>query len=164
LGRFDLARATAERAVSLKIETLVTRRLLYQLAVMAGDEEAAKRHVLWARDKAREFDMVGVRAQAAAFAGRLREARELFAEGSRMAELRNLADVGTGYLAAATSIELAYGNVETARQMARRILDRNPSDENRLRAALALAGTGSTAEAQAIVDDLAHTHPEHTVI
>src|SRR5262249_35455366 len=164
LGRFDRARETAEQAVSLKIETLVTRRLLYQLAVVAGDEEAANRQVLWARDNAREFDMVGVRAQAAAFAGRLTEARGLFAEASRMAETMNLPDVGAGYLASAMSIELAYGNVETARQMARRILARSPSEERRLRAALALATTGSTAEAEAIVDDLTRAHPQHTVV
>src|SRR5262249_42748298 len=33
-GRFDDARKTAERAVALNIETLPTRRLLYQLAVI----------------------------------------------------------------------------------------------------------------------------------
>src|SRR5262249_5974969 len=149
LGRFDRARETAERAVSLRIETLVTRRLLYQLAVMAGDEEAATRHVLWARDNAREFDMVGVRAQAAAFGVAMREGRERCGEAARMADMRSLPDVSAGYLASEMSIELAYGNMEAARQMARQILARKPSEERRLRAALALATTGATAEAEA---------------
>jgi DNA-binding winged helix-turn-helix (wHTH) protein/tetratricopeptide (TPR) repeat protein len=164
LGRFDLAKETAERAVALKVETLVTRRLLYQLAVLAGDEATAARQLGWARDNAREFDMVGVRAQAAAFTGRVHEARQLFEETARMAEARNLPDVGTGYLAWATSMELAYGNCDVARRAARRVLARKPSYDPRLRAALTLATVGSPAEAEAIVGELARAHPAHTVI
>jgi len=164
LGRFDLAKQTAERAVALKIETLVTRRLLYQIAVLAGDEEAAARQLGWARDNAREFDMVGVRAQAAACAGRVREARQLFEEAVRMAEGRNLPDVGTGYLAWATSMEMAYGNARIAQQSARIVLTRRPSFDPHLRAALTLAMTGSPGEAEAIVRELAGDNPEHTVI
>jgi len=164
LGRFDRAKETAEKAVALKIETLVTRRLLYQLAVLAGDEEAAARQLAWARDNAREFDMVGVRAQAAACAGRVREARELVEEAVRMAEARNLPDVGTGYLAWAASMEMAYGNAGIAQRSARTVLTRRPSFDKHLRAALALAMTGSPGEAEAIVRELAHGNPEHTII
>src|SRR5262245_28240202 len=78
LGRFDEARKTAERAVALRIETLPTRRLLYQLAILAGDEEEAARQLEWARNKSREFDMMGARAQASAFAGRVKDARQLY--------------------------------------------------------------------------------------
>lgn len=155
---------TAERAVALKIETLPTRRLLYQLAIMAGDEEAAARHLQWAAAKSREFDMVGARAQAAAFAGKVREARRLYEETARMAELRNLPDVGTGQLAAVSSMELAYGNGERALLTGRRILTRKPSYDPRLRAALALALTGAPEEAEIIVGDLAGANPEHTFI
>src|SRR5262249_23707895 len=58
IGQLEVARRTAEQAVALQIETLPTRRLLYQLAVVAGDEQAAMRHAEWARDKPREFDMI----------------------------------------------------------------------------------------------------------
>ena len=37
LGRFDEAQRIAEQAVALGVETLPTRRLLYQLAVLKGD-------------------------------------------------------------------------------------------------------------------------------
>jgi DNA-binding winged helix-turn-helix (wHTH) protein/tetratricopeptide (TPR) repeat protein len=164
LGRFDEARRTAERAVALRIETLPTRRLLYQLAVMAGDEAAAAQQLEWARNKAREFDMVGVRAQAAAFGGRVREARELYEQTLQMAERAGLPDVGTGHLAAAMSMDLAYGNLAQAAQEARRILTRRPSFDPKLRAALGLARTGATAEAEAIAGELVRAHPEHTTI
>jgi DNA-binding winged helix-turn-helix (wHTH) protein/tetratricopeptide (TPR) repeat protein len=95
LGQFDDARQTAERAVALDIETLPTRRLLYQLAVIAGDEQEAVRHLEWARDKPREFDIIGARAQAAGWAGRVQDARNLYEDAARMAEIKNLPDVGT---------------------------------------------------------------------
>jgi eukaryotic-like serine/threonine-protein kinase len=164
LGRFDEAQKTAEKAVALKIETLPTRRLLYQLAILSGDTQGAARQLAWASDNSRAFDMVGAHAQAAAFAGKVRDARQLYDETARMAERAGLPDVGTAHLAWATSMDLAYGNGSRASQQARRILARRPSFDPKLRAALALGATGSTAEAEAIVDELTRAHPSHTLI
>jgi DNA-binding winged helix-turn-helix (wHTH) protein/tetratricopeptide (TPR) repeat protein len=163
-GRFDEARKTAEQAVALQIETLPTRRLLYQLAVAAGDEHAAGTHLDWARDRPREFDMVGARAQVTAWSGRVREARQLYEDAARMAELRNLPDVGTSHLAWAASMELVYGDTDAAAQLARRVLARNPSYDPRLRAASVLAAAGFAREAESVADELATNHPEHTLI
>ena len=163
-GRFDDARDTAERAVALEIETLPTRRLLYQLAVIGDDDEAATRHLEWAKDRPREFDMVGARAQAAAWSGKVREARRLYDDACRMADLRGLLDVGTSHLAWATSMELAFGDTDAAVSLARRVLARNPSYDSRLRAALILAASGFTSEAEAVADELATANPQHTFI
>jgi DNA-binding winged helix-turn-helix (wHTH) protein/tetratricopeptide (TPR) repeat protein len=164
LGRFDEAQKTAEKAVALGIETLPTRRLLYQLAMMAGDQPAATRHLEWARHNSREFDIVGAHAQAMAFGGRVKEARRLYEEAARMAEGASLPDVAAAHRAWSTTMELAYGNVSQASQEARRILARKPNYVPRLRAAQVLAATGSTTEAEAIAADLARAHPEHTII
>jgi DNA-binding winged helix-turn-helix (wHTH) protein/tetratricopeptide (TPR) repeat protein len=163
-GRFDHARATAEQAVDLHIETLPTRRLLYQLALVAGDDHTAAAHLEWARDRPREFDMVGAHAQAQAWSGKVQNARELYQQAARMAELRNLSDVGTSHLAWSTSMELAYGNTDKALELARLVLTRHPSYDPRLRAALVLALAGSHREAATIADELSATHPEHTII
>jgi DNA-binding winged helix-turn-helix (wHTH) protein/tetratricopeptide (TPR) repeat protein len=164
LGRFEDARKTAERAVALEIETLPTRRLLYQLAVIAGDDQEAARHVEWGRDKPREFDIVGARAQAAGWAGHVQDARRLYEDAARMADLRNLPEVGTSHLALATSIELAYGDMERAVVLARRVLDRNPGYDSRLRAAFILGASGAGDGAEAIADEMAAGNPEHTLI
>src|SRR5262249_59495076 len=42
--------------------------------------------------------------------GRIREARRTYEEAARMAELRNLPEVATGYLARETWMEFPYGN------------------------------------------------------
>jgi DNA-binding winged helix-turn-helix (wHTH) protein/tetratricopeptide (TPR) repeat protein len=164
LGRFADARKTAERAVALGVETLPTRRLLYQLALLDGHAAAAAEHLTWGRDRPREFDLVGARAQAAGCAGRVREARQLYEESARMAEVRNLADVGTSHLAWATWMELAYGNIDRAHQEARRVLARSPSYDPRLRAAMTLAAIGCAGEVEPIVAELARASPEHTFI
>lgn len=164
LGDFDAAKETAERAVALNVETLPTRRLLYQLAVISGDDNAAAQHVEWARDKPREFEIVAARAQVAGCSGKLREARELYEETARMAELRNLFDVGTNHLAFANWTEMAYGNTGQALQGARRILERNPNYDPCLRVALTLSACGCEDEAEAIVEKLVEEHPEHTII
>jgi eukaryotic-like serine/threonine-protein kinase len=81
-----------------------------------------------------------------------------------MAELRNLPDVGTSHLAWAMSMELAYGNVHRAVQLARRLLDRSTGYDSRLRAALVLGTSGARDEAEAIANEMAATNPEHTLI
>ncbi|MGH8523550.1 MAG: tetratricopeptide repeat protein, partial [Gammaproteobacteria bacterium] len=164
LCQFDDARKTAERAVALNIETLPTRRLLYQLAVLSGDMEAAAGHLEWGRDRPREFELIAARAQVAGCSGRLREARQLYEETARMAELRNLADVGTNHLAWATWMQMAYGNTALALQVARHVLTRNPSYDPRLRVALTLSASGSIDESEAIVSELVKTNSQHTII
>jgi DNA-binding winged helix-turn-helix (wHTH) protein/tetratricopeptide (TPR) repeat protein len=166
-GRFADARQVAEQAVAREVETLPTRRLLYQLAVMAGDAQDAVRHLDWSRDQPREFDMIGARAQVHGWFGRVASARQLYEDTVRVAEMRNLPDVGTGHLAWALSMELVYGYVDAARELARRVLARGGGYDPRLRAAFILAATGRNMEAEeveAIVRELTSAHPDHTLI
>ena len=164
LGNFDEARKTAEQAVQKSIETLPTRRLLYQLAVLGGDEEEAARHLEWGRDRPREFEIVGARAQVAAWHGKVREARALYEQTARMADSRNLSDVGSSHFAWASWMELAYGNYDRAREIAHRVLARKPGYDPQLRAAVTLAVTGSPDEAETVSSDLSNKNPEHTII
>ena len=164
MGRFDDARKTAERAVALEIETLPTRRLLFQLAIAAGDDQSAAQHLEWARDKPREFEMIGARAQALGWFGRVREARQVYEDAARLAERRDFPDVGTNHLAWATAMELVYGNADRAIELAHRVLARKPGYDSQLRAALTLALSGTTSLAEQIADDLAAANPEHTLI
>jgi eukaryotic-like serine/threonine-protein kinase len=164
VGRFGDAKHTAERAVSRQIETLPTRRLLYELALVEGDLEGAAKHFEWARGRPREFEMVSARAQAAAWMGKVRDARELFEEAGRLAEMRQLPDAASGRLARIMSVELAYGNGHEAGKLARRVLASKSSYDPRLRAAAVLAATGSAGEAEAIVAELVSASPNHTLI
>jgi eukaryotic-like serine/threonine-protein kinase len=164
LGRFDEARRIAEQAVALGVATLPTRRLLYQVAVRAGDEGAAASQIEWAKDRPREFDMVGARAQVLGWSGRVREAWVCFENAARMAQSQNLSAAGSGYLAWATWMDLAYGNTDAAQREAQRVASGSSSYDARLRAAMTLAVTGLAEEAETIADDLVAANPEHTFI
>ena len=164
LGRFDDARRIAQRAVDLKIETLPTRRLLYLLAVVDGDSGAAARQLEWARGRTREFDMVGAQAQVAAYAGRLRDARQLYYQAMRMAQAANLGEVAIGYQARVGWMEAIYGNGDRASTIATQVLSHDTNDEARLVAASTLALSGAAADAERIADEVARANPEHTLI
>src|SRR5262249_56102350 len=101
-----------------------TRRLVYQLAILKDDENEAKKHLEWCRDKPQEFEIVAARAQIAAWSGKLQEARPLYEQTAVMADARKLADVGSSYLACAAWMDLAFGNLEQAQVWGRRVLAR----------------------------------------
>jgi tetratricopeptide (TPR) repeat protein len=81
LGKYGESRKVADEAVRLGVATTPTRRLLYQLGIMANDGSATP-HLEWAKSQPRESDLVSARAQVAAFAGRMREASQLYAQAA----------------------------------------------------------------------------------
>jgi tetratricopeptide (TPR) repeat protein len=151
-GRYPEARRIGEEAVSLGVATSPTRRLLYQLGVLAGDGSAAAQ-LEWAKDRPREFDLVSAQAQVAAFHGRLREAGELYRRAADMAVARNLRGTASGYVAHLAFTEAVYRDPREAAESVRRALGLVDTDTDasptiprfRAPAALALAGLSSLA-------------------
>jgi tetratricopeptide (TPR) repeat protein len=146
-SRFAEARRTAEAAIADHVETLPLRRLLYQLALMDGDAAVAEQMLAWSRDRPREFDMTGAQAQAAAWAGRMAEARSLYARTVELARRQGLPQVALGYAAQAALTEALFGFKARTLEQAREVLRRDPSAVPRLRVAAALALAGAADEA-----------------
>jgi tetratricopeptide (TPR) repeat protein len=168
MGKSGEARKVADEAVRLKVETAPTRRLLYQLGIVAGDGSAAA-HLAWAKDKPREFDLVSAQAQVAAYEGRLNDARELYRRASELAIAQRLGGTAAGYAAQLAWTEALYGKPAEAAVTVRRILAAAPQSEGpgtlpRFRAAAALAITGATAEAIPLVTRAEQTYPEATFV
>ena len=170
LGRYDEARKTGEEAVALKVETTPTRRLLYQLGMLAADGSAAA-HVEWAKDRPREFDLVSAQAQVAGFEGRLRESGELYRRAIDMALARGLRGTASGYAAqlAWTEALLLDGTaradaVHRALALVDGDTDDGPGTIPRFRAAAALATVGATSEALALVTRAEQDYPEATFV
>ena len=147
-GRLAEARQTADEAVARQSETLPLRRLLYQLALLENDRDEAERHLAWGKGRAREFDLVGAEAQAAAFGGQMARARSLYLRTADMARRQGLVDVALGYAAQAAWTEALYGARREAVGQARAILGADPAKAPRLRAAAALALAGAPDEAE----------------
>ena len=162
-GRFDEAKRTAMRAVAMGIETMPTRRLLYQLAIIEGNQAEAQQHIDWAHGKPREFDVTGAQAQVAAFQGRIAEARALYERTIAEAGGNQMAQVASGYVGQLALAEALFGYPARAIALARRI----PMDttyEPQLRAATALALSGAVADADRWIARLREIRPEDTLL
>jgi len=168
-GRYAEARGTGEEAVALGVETTPTRRLLYQVGVLAGDGSAAT-HVAWSKDRPREFDLVSAQAQVAAYDGRQHEAGELYRQAADMALARGLRGTASGYAAQLAWVEALYREPGTAAAAVRRALGQieaepdGPGTIPRFRAPAALALTGQTGEARGIVTRAEQEYPDATFV
>ena len=168
-GWYAEARKTAEQAVALGVETVPTRRLLYQLAMLDQDEAEAKRHVEWARGKTREFDLISAQAQVAGHAGRVREASERYRASVELARRRGLEGAAASYLAHEGLMHALYGNRDQALTLARAALAPRQAREAiatsipLLRAAVTLGLLGAP-EAASLVRQEEARHPQATLV
>jgi hypothetical protein len=155
----------AEEAVRLRVETVPTRRLLYQLAVLRGDTADAAAQVQWAAGNPREFDMTAAEAQVAAYEGRMTEANALYARTADLARRRSLDEAASAYLAQEALTLALYGDRARGLALARDALSSSPEGTDavpRFRAVAALALLGD-AEGVRLADAAVASHPQSTV-
>jgi tetratricopeptide (TPR) repeat protein len=94
LDRLDEAKEVIERALARKLDDTGYHTgyhtQLYQIAFVRRDTAAIKQQLDWARGKREEYELLDLQAQAAAYAGQQRQARELSELAAKLAEARNL--------------------------------------------------------------------------
>jgi tetratricopeptide (TPR) repeat protein len=168
MGKYAEARKIGDEAVALGVETAPTRRLLYQLGILAADGSAPT-HLAWAKDKPREFDLVSAQAQVAAYEGRLHDARELYRRASELATAQRLGGTASGYAAQLAWTEALYGLPADALPAIHRTLAAAPQAEGpgtlpRFRAAAALAISGAASEALPLVARAEQAYPDATFV
>ena len=163
-GRYADARAVAEEAVGQRLETVPMRRLLYQVTSLLGDSATARDQIAWAATRSRGFDVIGAQAQAAAFHGRLGEARQLFAQTMAAAEAQHFPEITSGYGAWLALTEVLIGDRERGVAQAREVARTSTPPEPALRAAAALALAGRSDEAEAILARRRLVRPEDTFL
>ena len=96
MNRYDEAKRIANEAVAHKFETLPTRRLLYQLDMIAGHDAEAATQLNGRRQSARVFNLIGAEAQVAAYRGRMTLARDLYTQTIEMAVKGGFNEVASG--------------------------------------------------------------------
>ena len=114
MNRYDEAKRIANEAVAHKFETLPTRRLLYQLDMIAGHDAEAATQLEWAQGRARAFDLIGAEAQVAAYRGRMASARDLYTQTIEMAVKGGFNEVASGYAVQYAWTEALFGNADAA--------------------------------------------------
>lgn len=162
MSRFDEAQAVIFEAMDQRLATPTSRRDLFQVAFVRGDAATMQRQLDWAAQSSDSYLAVYWQAQTASFAGRLKQANELYQRASAMpttesseraaliAEERLLRNAMCGVCQPVKSAGMvAVSRITQQSQM--------PIAVSR---ALALAICGDFNRAQSLVYEIAKTNPQ----
>jgi tetratricopeptide (TPR) repeat protein len=164
LNRFDEAKAVAEKAVALKVDSTNMHVLLFNIAFVNGDAPGMARQLEWAKGKPGESMILAAKAGSAAFGGRLREARTAWREAVEVTRRNKLPEAIAYQDACQAVVESALGNATPAREAADRAVATSRGRWVLPTAALALAWIGEPTRAQPLVEELKKRFPEDTLL
>ena len=141
------------------------RQMRYAIAFLQNDEAEMRRQVQSAAGiPGSEAPLQGLQADTDAYYGRLNAAREATRRAMAAAKRDGANESAALFLANGAVREALFGNSAEARQMAGEALALAPGRDVRTGAALALALTGDSAQAQKIADQLNGESPLNTII
>jgi eukaryotic-like serine/threonine-protein kinase len=159
LGRHREARSLLEQALARKLEPSYVHYMLYGIAFLEGDAAAMQQQADRVAGTPSEAGMLAMQSVAAAYAGRIGQARELTRRAVDLARSRGLKE-GAGLYSAGDALwEAAYGNCREARQTAARTLGLTRGQHPLSWSALALALCGESSQAQTLADEMVRRFP-----
>lgn len=165
LNRFDAARAAHAQARRLNLHSLMFAIDLHQLAFLQRDAAGMAQQLAATQGQAGfEDQLLAAAAEAAAFHGRMDEARRLTVQAMGAAQRAGEQEPVAVYLAMSAVREALYGNAREARQRAQSAIGRSSARDVLYGAALALAASGADAQAEALAAQLASQFPEDTLV
>jgi len=165
LNHFDEARASGDEALAKNLDTPELHFDLYQVAFLKKDAEGMAKQVAWSSGKpGKENVILYLEAGTAAYAGKLRVARELSRKATTSAASAGESEVAAGCEAAAALWEALYGNGGEARKRVIGTLAQSNGRDAQYVAAFALALIGDSAGAGALADDLEKRYPLDTIV
>jgi eukaryotic-like serine/threonine-protein kinase len=163
LDRLDEAKAAYQQALKHKFDSVFYSPALYQIAFLENDAGLAQQTAASADQSGIEDELLGLEAEAAAYSGKLRDARGLTKRAMDSAERAGEKETAATYSAMSALREALFGNADEARQRATLAIARSTSVDVQYGAALALAYAGDEGRAQAMTHDLEKRFPENTI-
>jgi len=165
LNRLDEAQRILQEAQARGLDGAVIRETAYSLAFLRDNRTEMERQVAWAAGKAGTEDvLLSQHSDTEAYYGRLRKARELSRRAVESASQDNAKETAALCEVVAALREVEVGNVSLAKQGVRSALALAPSRYVTLVAALALARSGDTARAKALINGLESKNPLNTLM
>ena len=164
-NRFDDAKAVYRQALERKLDSPFFHQGLYQIAFVQNDAAEMARQVAWSESNPGAGDtLLMLKAETAAYTGRLQQAREMSQQASDSAERAGESEAAAGYIAQSALREALFGNVAEARTRARMAIKHSSGRDVQYGAALTLAFAGEDAQVRSIIDDLSRRFPEDTIV
>ncbi len=164
LNRFEEGKAIREKQIAQVGDTFNAHRHLYAIAFIQGDTAAMQRHAQWAKGKPSEAPMLQDQALAAAFSGKLQEARKFFKQSIALSQRRNFKEAAASTISSEALVEAIFGNTRRARDRAQAALAIAPGAAPKTLAAYALALSGERRRARVLVNELAERFPTDTLL
>ena len=165
LDKYDEAKAIAEKAFSLKLDSPAIHSTLLRAAYAHGDQPVMQREIQWAKGTDAEYQSLTEQARYADYLGQRKAAKELRMRAVEMATRKGLRAAAAGYLAGDSASSAWAGDCQTATSQAHAaaaLVD--PGTLPPLAsAALALATCGDVAGAQKIADEISRQSPTDTL-
>ncbi|MBI4462772.1 MAG: tetratricopeptide repeat protein [Acidobacteria bacterium] len=160
LNRFEEAKAICEKEIAQGIDDGYAHVTLYQIAFIQGERAAMEQHARWAAGKVEEGWMLFTQAEAAAFYGKLKEARQLYGRSIEIMQRYGMKEPAAGGRSLQAGNEARVGNYQQAREGVRAALAMSPGRWAKMGAAITLALVGDLAQAESLVNQLANRFPK----
>jgi len=165
LDRLGEAEDAARKASERKIEIPLLALLRYDVAFLKGDNGGMQREVAAARGKSGAEELISDhQAFALAYAGHLQEATKMLRRASDLAQQAAHREKAASFETRVALWEAFYGNATAAKPVAMAALALAKNREVQYGAALALAMSGDSSQAQALTNDLERSFPEDTSV
>jgi tetratricopeptide (TPR) repeat protein/predicted Ser/Thr protein kinase len=165
LGQLDRAKETVDKAIARKLEDWYMHDTLYQVAFLQADTAQMERELAWAMGKpGAEDEMLSDQSATEFYFGRVGKGRDCARRAVTSAMQTDLKEPAAVWQLEAAASEAELGNYAVARQDVTAALTQPSGWFVRAFAALVLARTGDTAYAQALIDELKRTYPQHTLL
>ena len=164
LQRFDEARQVMQQAQARKLDNVLIRQNVYDLAFVRTDSQAMAEQLQWFAGKP-DYENIGLSlaSDTEAYAGHLHKATELTKRSIDSAIRADSKETGATCQEIAAQREAAFGNPVDAKQEAAQGLKLYPASEGvEVEAALAFAMAGDAARAESLAKDLNKRFPLDT--
>jgi tetratricopeptide (TPR) repeat protein len=162
LNRMAEGKAIREKQFEMKLDTSRDHADVYTIAFLAGDTATMQREVNAVKGKPDEFEMFQIEGDAAAYGGKLQEAREMYRRTEEMLQAAKLEERAARTVAIEANLEAMMGNLREAKEGAKSALARSQGRDTLRAAGMVLATTGEWQEATKIADELARQFPNDT--
>ncbi|HWQ35216.1 MAG TPA: protein kinase [Blastocatellia bacterium] len=167
LNRFDEAQSVIEQGLARQLGTATSHRNLFHLALIRNDPAAMQQQLDWAKGRPDQYRAFHWQAEAASFAGRLRQANEHYRRAAELAESRH-AERSAWFGEEALLWAAVSGRCEPVRSVGAK-----PKASGRITLqsyvpvtvsrALSLALCGEAGQARQLADEIARRNPHSTL-
>jgi tetratricopeptide (TPR) repeat protein len=165
VNRLDDTKAAINQALARKLDGGILRLAAYYLAFLRNDSAQMAQQVEWGSGKPGDEDLLlSAQSDTEAFYGRLAKARDLSRRAIDSAVRADSKETAALWQVNAAIREAEFGNTAQTKQGISAALALAPGRDVKLIGALAMARTGDTPGAKAMVEELEKNNPSNTVL